>query len=100
MQIRQVMTPNVTVVSPTTAIAEIARKMRDEDIGVTLVVEKERLVGVVTGRKSVTRARRVDGKRGSDSATTREAMSPRLLYRSFDDVLANGGAHRVRRLPA
>ncbi len=98
MQIRQVMTPNVTVVSPRTAIAEIARKMRDEDIGVALVVEKERLVGVVTGRDGLTRVG--DGGRESDSATSREALSPRLLYRSFREVLANRGAHRMRRLPA
>ena len=47
MHSKQVMTPHVTVVSPATAISEIARKMRDEDIGVTLVVEQERLIGVV-----------------------------------------------------
>lgn len=74
---KQVMTPNVTVVSPATAISEIARKMRDEDIGVTLVVEKERLIGVVA----------------------HEPTSPRLLYWSFHDVLANRGASHVRRLP-
>jgi predicted transcriptional regulator len=71
-------TPNVTVVSPATAISEIARKMRDEDIGVTLVVEEERLIGVVA----------------------HEPMSPRLQYWSFHDVLANRGASPVRRLPA
>ena len=71
-------TPNVTVVSPATAISEIARKMRDEDIGVTLVVEEERLIGVVA----------------------HEPLSPRLLYWSFHDVLANRGTSHVRRLPA
>jgi len=77
MQSKQVITPNVTVVSPATAISEIARKMRDEDIGVTLVVEQERLIGVVA----------------------HEPMSPRLLYWSFRDVLANRGANQGQRLP-
>ena len=99
MHSKQVMTPNVTVVSPATAISEIARKMRDEDVGVTLVVERERLVGVVVTDREVL-MRIVGGDRDSDSATAREAMSPRLLYWSFHDVLANVGANQVRRLPA
>ena len=98
MHSKQVMTPNVSVVSPATAISEIARKMRDEDIGVTLVVEKNRLIGVVTGGETVTRF--VAGTPDSNSATTREAMSQRLLYWSFRDVLAKTGANQVRRLPA
>jgi signal-transduction protein with cAMP-binding, CBS, and nucleotidyltransferase domain len=99
MHSKHVVTPSVSVVSPGTAIAEIARKMRDEDIGVTLVVERERLVGVVvTDRGMLTRV--VCAERDADSATAREMMSPRLLYWSFHDVLANVGAEQVRRLPA
>ena len=98
MHSKQVMTPNVTVVSPATAISEIARKMRDEDIGVTLVVEKEQLIGVVVTDPDVwTRVAADD--HDADSATGRE-RSPRLLYWSFHDVLANRGASHVRRLPA
>ena len=99
MHSKQVMTPNVTVVSPGTAISEIARKMRDEDIGVTLVVEKEQLIGVVVTDPDV-RIRVVAGDSDADSATSREPMSPRLLYWSFHDVLANRGASDVRPLPA
>ena len=99
MHSKQVMTPNVTVVSPATAISEIARKMRDEDIGVTLVVEEERLIGVVVTDRDIL-MRVVVGDRDSDAVTTRESMSPRLLYWSFHDVLANVGANQVRRLPA
>ena len=99
MRIKKVMTPNVTVVSPTTSISEIARKMRDEDIGVTPVVENERLIGVITDRDIVIRV--VAAER--DSATARDAMSPKLLYcfddQSVQEVLANMGANQVRRLP-
>jgi CBS domain-containing protein len=99
MHSKQVMTPSVSVVSPGTAISEIARKMRDEDIGVTLVVEKERLIGVVvTDRDVLTRV--VGGERDADSATAHDEMSPRLLYWSFHDVLANIGGNQARRLPA
>jgi CBS domain-containing protein len=93
------MTSSVTVVSPGTAISEIARKMRDEDIGVTLVVERERLIGVVVTDREVL-MRVSGGECDADSAAAREAMSPRLLYWSFDDVLANTGANQVPRLPA
>jgi CBS domain-containing protein len=85
MHSKQVMTQNVTVVSPATAIAEIARMMREDDIGVTLVVEQERLIGVVTDRG------------GRDSVSD---VSPRLSYRSFQEVLASKGAYPMRRLPA
>ncbi len=99
MHSKQVMTPNVTVVSPATAISEIARKMRDEDIGVTLVVEKRQLIGVVVTDPDVW-TRVVADDHDADSATARETLSPRLLYWSFHDVLANRGASQVRRLPA
>jgi len=98
MHSKQVMTSSVTVASPGTAISEIARKMRDEDIGVTLVIESERLIGVVvTDRDVLTKV--VVGDHNADSAS-REEMSPRLLYWSLHDVVANMGANQVRRLPA
>jgi CBS domain-containing protein len=101
MKISQVMTPNVTGVSPTTAVTEIARKMRDEDIGATPVVENERLIGVVTDRDIVVRV--VASERDFGSATARDAMSSKLLYcfddQSVQDVLENMGANQIRRLP-
>jgi CBS domain-containing protein len=101
MQIREVMTEKVSLVSPSTGIFEIARKMRDEDIGATPVVENERLIGVVTDRDIVTRVLAAD--RDSRTATAREAMSPKVLYcfddQSVEEVLANMGSNQVRRLP-
>jgi CBS domain-containing protein len=99
MHSKQFMAPSVTVVSPGTAISEIARKMRDGDIGVTLVVERERLIGVVVTDPDVL-TRVVGGERAPDSATARDEMSPRLLYWSFHDVLASTGASQARGLPA
>jgi CBS domain-containing protein len=101
MEIKQVMTHKVTFVEPTTGIAEIARRMRDEDIGSTPVVENDRLIGVVTDRDIVTRV--IATNDDTRSATARDAMSPKVLY-CFDDqtveeVLANMGENQVRRLP-
>jgi CBS domain-containing protein len=95
------MTDHVTMVSPDTSIAEIARKMRDEDIGAVPVAENDRLVGMVTDRDIVVRTL-ADG-RDVGSATARDAMSPKILYcyddESVDDVLENMGEQQVRRLP-
>ena len=101
MQIRQIMTRKVSVVRASADIAEVARKMRDEDIGSVPVVEDERLIGMVTDRDIVVRI--LADERDSHSITAREAMSPNVLY-CFDDqpieeVLANMGSMQVRRLP-
>jgi CBS domain-containing protein len=101
MQVRQVMTNQVTWVAPDTHIPEVARKMRDEDFGAMPVAEQDRLIGMVTDRDIVVRcvAQDVDVR----SATARQVMSPKVLY-CFDDesvesVLQNMGANQVRRLP-
>lgn len=101
MQVKEVMTERVTVVEPDTQIPQIARKMREEDIGSVPVVENERLVGMVTDRDIVIRA--VAEGQDVRTATAREAMSPGILY-CFDDqtveeVLENMGDQQVRRLP-
>jgi CBS domain-containing protein len=101
MEVRQVMTENVTFVGPDTRIPEVARIMRDEDIGSTPVVENDRLIGMVTDRDIVTRV--VAEDKDPRAMTARGAMSPKILY-CFDDqtveeVLENMGDNQIRRLP-
>ena len=101
MQIKDVMTADVSFVNPDTSILEIARKMRDHDIGSTPVVENDRLVGMVTDRDVVVRL----VAEGGDVRvkTARDAMSPRVLYCFGDEtveaVLENMGDQQIRRLP-
>jgi CBS domain-containing protein len=101
MQIRQVMTEKVSVVGPDTRIPEVARLMRDEDIGSTPVVDNDRLIGMVTDRDIVTRV--VGEDKDPRAVTAREAMSPNILYcfddQTVEDVLDNMGDNQVRRLP-
>ena len=101
MQIREVMTSQVKTVQPSTRIREIARLMRDEDIGAVPVTENDRLIGMVTDRDIVIRALAYGVDVEAKSA--REVMSPRLLYcredQSVEDVLQNMGEQQVRRLP-
>jgi CBS domain-containing protein len=101
MEIRDVMTEHVDFVSPETQVLEIARKMRENDIGSTPVVENDRMIGMVTDRDIVIRV--VAAGQDVLSATARVAMSPKVLY-CFDDqtveeVLENMGHNQVRRLP-
>lgn len=101
MKIQDVMTNEVSYVAPDTSILEIARKMRDADIGATPVVENERLAGMVTDRDIVVRVIAEGGD--VRTKTARDAMSPGILYCYADDtveaVLDNMGDQQIRRLP-
>jgi CBS domain-containing protein len=101
MQIRDVMTPQVTTCPPDARLTDIARIMRDEDIGSVPIAEDDRLVGMVTDRDIVLRA--VADGNGVEQCTARDVMSPRILYcrddQSVDEVLRNMGEQQVRRLP-
>ena len=87
MQIKECMTENVSFVEPDTQIPQIARKMRDEDIGALPVVEGNRLIGMITDRDIVVRI--VASGQDVRTAAAREAMSPKILY-CFDDETVGG----------
>jgi CBS domain-containing protein len=101
MQIREVMTTPVSVARPHTSVAEMAKRMRDEDIGAVPVADGDKLVGMVTDRDLVTRgiAETVD----MSLVRARDVMSPRVLYcfdsDTVEDVLVNMREQQVRRLP-
>jgi CBS domain-containing protein len=101
MKIQEVMTADVSYVRPDTSILEIARKMRDDDIGSVPVVDNDRLVGMVTDRDIVIRV--LAEGRTMQSGTARDAMSPGILYcfddESVEDVLDKMGDQQIRRLP-
>ena len=101
MQIQDVMTADVSFVEPDTSILEIARKMRDGDIGSTPVVEDERLVGMVTDRDIVVRVIAEGGD--VRTKTARDAMSPGVVYcfadQTVESVLENMGDQQIRRVP-
>jgi CBS domain-containing protein len=53
--VKDVMATNIVSCDPTTPLAEAARLMRDQNIGDVLVVENDRLSGIVTDRDIVVR---------------------------------------------
>lgn len=101
MQIKDVMTAQVTTIEPDTRLDQIARIMRDEDIGAVPVAENDRLVGMVTDRDIVLRG--VAEGNDATQRTARDVMSAKILYcredQSLEEVLKNMGDLQVRRLP-
>jgi CBS domain-containing protein len=101
MKINEVMTADVSYVRPDTPILEIARKMREADIGSTPVIENDRLVGMVTDRDIVVRI--VAEGMATQTACARDAMSPGIFYcyedDSVEEVLEKMGDQQIRRLP-
>ncbi|PRX10104.1 UNVERIFIED_ORG: CBS domain-containing protein [Martelella mediterranea] len=99
MQISEIMTRDVAIVSPDDIIIDVARRMADNDIGFIPVGENEQLVGMVTDRDIVARgvAEGLDGR-----SKVREVMSKDVKYcrdtDQVEEVLANMGDIQVRRL--
>ena len=101
MYVKEVMTASVNYVAPDATVPDVARLMRDEDIGSVPVAEHDRLIGMITDRDLVVRLL-ADGLEMS-AVRARDVMSPRILYcvedQSVDDVLNNMADNQVRRLP-
>jgi CBS domain-containing protein len=102
MDVGQVMTRDVSWVTPDAKVPEIARRMRSEDIGSVPVAQDDRLVGMVTDRDIVLRAVAEGGD--MDRITARHVMSTGQVLYCYEDesvaqVLENMGDNQVRRLP-
>jgi CBS domain-containing protein len=68
-KIREVMTENPTTLSANATVAEAAGAMRDRDIGDVIVLQNDRICGIVTDRDIVVRA----VAEGKDPARTKLA---------------------------
>ena len=56
VQVREIMHRNVQKINTDIILAEAAKKMRDLEIGCLLVLDQEKLVGILTDRDIVCRA--------------------------------------------
>lgn len=101
MQISEIMTREVSSVSPLTTLEQAARQMREYDVGALPVIESGRLVGIVTDRDIVLRAvaEAIDGM----FARVSDAMTPNVIVCRGDADLEEAvdvmSAKQVRRLP-
>jgi CBS domain-containing protein len=101
MQVGEIMTRSVTLVSPDAPIKEAAIRMRDGNFGALPVAANNTLVGMVTDRDIAMRA--VADDRTPDAALVRDVMSEHIFYCFDDDAVATAARtmaeHQVHRLP-
>jgi CBS domain-containing protein len=102
MKVKEVMHKGVDWVSPDTPVTEIAKLMREHDIGCIPIGEDDHLVGMVTDRDIVCKGLT---RKGFDAArtTARDVMTEGIHCCREDDDLAKAMHHmetlKVRRLP-
>jgi CBS domain-containing protein len=100
-KVREVMTARPVGLPKTSALTDAARTMRDEDIGDVLVMDGDRVCGVVTDRDIVIRALAQD--RAPGDTTLDDICSHELVCASPDQSVNDAARlmreHAVRRLP-
>ena len=104
MKAKDIMTRKPKCVTPETSVREAARLMKEEDVGVLPVVERDgsdRLIGIVTDRDIA--IRHVAEGHDSSSCPVREAMTSSVRTAREDDdvesVMDLMGKEQVRRIP-
>jgi CBS domain-containing protein len=99
--VKEAMHKGAEWVGPQTSITEVARKMRELDVGSIPVGENDRLIGMVTDRDIICRGL-ADG-RDVGKLTARDVMTKGVVYcrdgDSMDDALGIMESKKVRRLP-
>lgn len=99
--IREIMTNQVVAVGPQANVREIACRMRDNNVGSVLVVEQNRLQGVISDRQLAIACL----AEGRDAATCKaqDIMTRNPITVTPDTSEAEAirliGRHQVRRLP-
>jgi CBS domain-containing protein len=102
MKVKEVMHKGVDWVSPDTPVSELAKLMRDHDVGAIPIGENDHLVGMVTDRDIVCKGLAKD-EFDQRRATARDVMTEQIHCCREDDDLAKATRHmeqlKVRRLP-
>jgi CBS domain-containing protein len=102
MKVKDAMHKGVDWVSPETPVTELAKLMRDHDVGAIPIGENDRVVGMVTDRGIVCKGLARDSFDAS-GATARDVMTAEIHCCRDDEDLAKAVRHmeelKVRRLP-
>ena len=101
MKIADMMTRNVTMVSPDASLVVAAEAMAERDAGALPVGEGDQLVGMITDRDIAIRG--VASGKPVERMLVREAMTPQVLYcfedQDCEEVAKNMAEVQARRLP-
>jgi CBS domain-containing protein len=99
--IQDVMTRDVTSVSPEDTVRRAAQLMKDLDVGALPVCDGPKLVGMLTDRDITIRAT-AEGK-APEATRVGDVMSTEVLTcyatQSVEEVLAEMGDEQIRRVP-
>ena len=102
MKVKDAMHKGVDWVSPDTPVSELAKLMRDHDVGAIPIGENDRLVGMVTDRDIVCKGLTQDNFDAS-RATASEVMTTDIHCCREDEDLTKAVQHmealKIRRLP-
>ena len=102
MKVKEAMHKGVDWVAPDTPLVDLAKLMRQHDIGSIPIGENDRLIGMVTDRDIVCKGLAEDGF-DARRAIARDVMNPGIHCCSEDDDRAKAVRHmealRIRRLP-
>jgi CBS domain-containing protein len=99
-QLRDIMSTDISHLSPDDNVFEAATMMRDENVGMIPVCQDEHLMGIITDRDIVTRA---IAEKKPNSCQIKDIMSSTLVYgspeMSVDDAAQKMAEAQIRRLP-
>ncbi|NKE62403.1 CBS domain-containing protein [Lentzea sp. PSKA42] len=99
--VRDLMTVDPVVLPPDAPVREAAKAMRDRDIGDVLVVEGDRLYGIVTDRDLVVRA--MADRDDMSDCCVRDVCSDHVvtadMTETLDTAIARMRENAVRRIP-
>ena len=102
MKVKDAMHKGVDWVNPDTPITELAKLMREHDIGAIPIGENDQLVGMVTDRDIVCKGLAQNGF-DTSCAVARDVMTSGIHCCREDDDLAKAVQHmealKIRRLP-
>ena len=86
MQVKEIMTHDVEMVNSDVKLPEVARKMKELEVGALPIWEDEELIGIITDRDIVVRAI-AEGKDMLNTPVS-EVMTPEVFYCLENDDLS------------
>src|SRR5207248_1358696 len=100
MKVKDIMTKNPETVGPGTTVADVARLMRDLDVGIVPVVNEDQLMGVITDRDITIRV--TAAGLAPFEVSVQDFLSPNPVSVSPNDDLDKArqvmADHQIRRL--
>ncbi|HEX7841866.1 MAG TPA: CBS domain-containing protein [Kofleriaceae bacterium] len=101
MQLKDIMTTQVRVISADATVQDAAKKLDDENVGALPVCDGDRMIGIVTDRDIVIRSTSAGQEPGKISV--RDVMTSPVTYGFVDQSIEEAAAilkqNYIRRLP-